>query len=930
MKKIIFIVTLIIILFPFVSEADQLIHISLEEGKKIEEQLLKYEKPVFYEDRFLLIHESEDWKIFQSNQEILSVWDETKYYFVLYPLREYDLKRIMIYSKVLKSSPEYLIIETENEVLNNFNVFHSFKIVRIFNRRVNIIPEFSLPLSQESFLFNSVIQQMVDIVSVDSIWHYIAVLQNMERYTTNSSAINCSNYLKDFFQNLGFDTVYFHTWQSGYIPNVIAVKYGMLYPDEIYLVGGHYDVYTSSAPGADDNGSGSAAIMEIARVMSPLSFKRTLKYVLFSGEELGLLGSAAYASQASSSGDNILGMINMDMIAYVEPGDIIDVDVVKNTASQDLYNAYVLTTQTYVPTLPVVIGSLPWGASSDHVSFWNNGFKAIFPFEDTNDYSPYIHSSQDILGISANNQILAELGTKSVAAALASFAEMADSRITGSIYSAATLDPIANAKIFFNGDSVFSNLDGSFMTQALIPGIYEIIFTANGFEPDTIVQNINQFQVFNFEINLIPLGMTRPYIHVSEIIIDDDSLGGSFGNGNGVADAGETIEVSAYFSNTGNLNAVNISGSIQTLNSWITILQDSLFVDSIKVDSINLSNNAVIMQIDPETPANTAVSFSVNLNYLGFSNVSVFNINVNNRGQILIIEDDDNNGGLSTYTAALDCLHISYDVAAADILQEEMTEYDYMIWFCGDDYSTTLTSTDQQKLSYYLDNGGKLFISGVDIGYEIHNDPFYTNYLRANYLADGPSSTTTVVYGSQEDPITRDFVSGLSMNDNYVDQISPAGGSTQIFNYDYNDNNYICGVKYNGIYQLVYLTFTFENIQDTNYRMTLLNNIWNWFGGNLTDIVSKNKTVLEFHLSQNYPNPFNPNTTIEFSIPKSEKVNLEVYNVLGQKVITLISKKLKAGIYKTTWNASGFASGVYFYKIKTESFEKTKKLILLR
>jgi len=275
----------------------------------------------------------------------------------------------MEYSKVLKSSSEFIIIETEHEVLNNFSVFHSFKIVRVFNQPIKTILDSPLPFSPESFLYNPVIQQMVDTVSVDSIWHYIATLQGMERYTTNASAINSSNHIKNYFESLGFDSVYFHTWQSGSIPNVIAVKYGKLYPDETYLVGGHYDVYTNGAPGADDNGSGSAAIMEIARVMSPLSYQRTLKYVLFSGEELGLLGSAAYASQAANSGENILGMINVDMIAYVQPGDQIDVDVVKNTASQDLYNAYLLATQTYVPTLPVVIGSLPFGASSDHASF---------------------------------------------------------------------------------------------------------------------------------------------------------------------------------------------------------------------------------------------------------------------------------------------------------------------------------------------------------------------------------------------------------------------------------------------------------------------------------------------------------------------------------------------------------------------------------
>jgi peptidase M28-like protein/type IX secretion system substrate protein/carboxypeptidase family protein len=930
MKKYLIIWLIFIFLIPLFTRADQLVFATVEDNNPVEKQLLDYKKPVFYEDRFLLFHESDDWSTAQSNQEILSGWDDAKYYFVLYPIREYNKIDIKNFATILKSTNDYLIIETDLQILNDHEIFHPFKIARVFNQTIKTIDESPLPFSSKSILDSSVIQQMVDTVSVDSVWQYITDLQNMERYTTNASAINSSNYLKSFFESLGYDSVYFHTWQSGSIPNVVAVKYGVLNPEEIYVVGGHYDTYANGAPGADDNGSGSASIMEMARVMAPLTFKRTLKCILFSGEELGLLGSAAYASQAASNGDNILGMLNMDMIAYVQPGDQIDVDVVKNTASQDLYDAYLLSTQTYVPTLPIVIGSLPFGASSDHASFWNNGFKAIFPFEDSDNYSPYIHSSQDVVGTSANNQTIAELGTKSGVAFLASMAEIADSRIAGNIYSAVTTDPIANAKIIFNGDSVFTNPDGSFMTPELTPDNYQIIISAVGFEPDTIGHYLNQYEVFNIHINLIPIGIMRPYIHISNITIDDDSTGGSQGNDNAVADAGETVEISANFINTGNLNAINITGTIQTASSWVTVLQDSFMIDSVLIDSISVSNNSVLIQIDPETPAGTEVSFSVNLNYHGFVSIGDFDLNINNFGDILIVEDDDNEGGLAAYTATLDSLNITYDVATADVLQSEMTRYEYMIWFCGDDYSGTLTGDDQVKLGNYLDNGGKLFITGVDIGYDINTDPFYTNYLKSNYLADGPSTATTLVYGTAADPIAGDFVSGLVINDNYVDQITPAGGATQIFNYDYNSGNYGCGVKYDGTYQLVYLAFTLENIVDINNRITLFDNVWNWFGGNLAGVENKGKTVHSYHLSQNYPNPFNPITTIQFSITKSEKVHLEIYNVLGQKVETLISKNLNAGVHKTSWNASNFASGVYFYKIKTKSFEKTKKLILLR
>ena len=83
-------------------------------------------------------------------------------------------------------------------------------------------------------------------------------------------------------------------------------------------------------------------------------------------------------------------------------------------------------------------------------------------------------------------------------------------------------------------------------------------------------------------------------------------------------------------------------------------------------------------------------------------------------------------------------------------------------------------------------------------------------------------------------------------------------------------------------------------------------------------------------LVQAYPNPFNPTTTIEFSIPKSELVTLKIYNLLGQEVEELVAKQLTSGNHKYTWDASTFASGVYYYKILAGSYVQTRKLILMK
>jgi hypothetical protein len=91
----------------------------------------------------------------------------------------------------------------------------------------------------------------------------------------------------------------------------------------------------------------------------------------------------------------------------------------------------------------------------------------------------------------------------------------------------------------------------------------------------------------------------------------------------------------------------------------------------------------------------------------------------------------------------------------------------------------------------------------------------------------------------------------------------------------------------------------------------------------------------EFELGQNYPNPFNPATVIEFALPTASNVSLAVYNILGQKVKTLVDGELDAGYKSVTWNGttdsgSPAASGIYFYKLKAKNFESTKKLMLLK
>jgi hypothetical protein len=104
-----------------------------------------------------------------------------------------------------------------------------------------------------------------------------------------------------------------------------------------------------------------------------------------------------------------------------------------------------------------------------------------------------------------------------------------------------------------------------------------------------------------------------------------------------------------------------------------------------------------------------------------------------------------------------------------------------------------------------------------------------------------------------------------------------------------------------------------------------------WGDTTLTTIKQTNSTTPgSLHLYQNYPNPFNPTTRIKFDIPNSGNVSIKIYDITGKEIIELVNQYLSPGTYEALWDADGFASGVYYYRLETDGFSKTNKMLLVR
>jgi Peptidase family M28/PKD domain len=272
-------------------------------------------------------------------------------------------------------------------------------------------------------LIISIIQQ---VHGAEFLIHEENLLKNGPRPTQSSPCVTAAQYIYQQFNATGL-AVRYHRWENqGYISeNVEATLNGTDHTsDSIYIICAHYDTVVVS-PGADDDTSGTVAVILAAEILSRYQFNHTIKFVTFSGEEQGLLGSQIYAQEAAAQGWNITGVLNCDMISYAnttEGGS--NLNVCQNIPSAWLYNYSITINTKYNDFIgPLTLHNDGLSTGSDHYYFWQNGYDAIFYHNYEPD--PYYHSAQDT--IEHNNLSYAVKNTRLILATLAGLAEIQSS-----------------------------------------------------------------------------------------------------------------------------------------------------------------------------------------------------------------------------------------------------------------------------------------------------------------------------------------------------------------------------------------------------------------------------------------------------------------------------------------------------------------------
>ncbi|RLG81477.1 MAG: hypothetical protein DRO09_01950, partial [Thermoprotei archaeon] len=283
---------------------------------------------------------------------------------------------------------------------------------------------------------------------------------------------------------------------------------------------------------------------------------------------------------------------------------------------------------------------------------------------------------------------------------------------------------------------------------------------------------------------------------------------------------------------------VVLKASGASIDSVITRLENDTYNGSLVLMTYNSTSGYYEADLDTTQYSDGQYSLVVYANQTsGGMDKSAVDVEVDNEiAPILLVDDDTGDSYETYYIQALTDLGYQqgkdfevWSVASdGSVTSDLMYGRDVVIWFTGDDYTSTLSASDRSVIGEYLDDGGSLFISGQDIGYDIYNDDpmWFETYLRAVYESDDTNTdTVTGTSGSIFDGVSYSLSDGDGAgNNNYPSDISPTGGSTLAMYYG-TDSSLGAAVTYEGVFHLVYFAFPFEAINSASDRADCMQKI---------------------------------------------------------------------------------------------------------
>jgi hypothetical protein len=738
--------------------------------------------------------------------------------------------------------------------------------------------------NSQTEVFDSTIAEITSSINPDSIQFFIQSLQDFQtRYKFAPTRDSVASWIKYQFQRLNYTDVvidsfyYENTWQK----NVVATLPGYLEPEKLNVIGAHHDSYSYpdplNAPGADDNASGVAGVLEIARVLKEMNYqpKSTIKFITFAAEEGGGDGSEHFAEYLFNSGKQIKIVINFDMIAYT-PDPVANSKCLIHyySGSEYLLDLASRCTEEYSIITPLEGGINKLG--SDSYIFWVYGFPVVWFEEEV--FSPYWHTPGDTIG-NCNMEYCAEIIKSSCATLLTTIKLPA---------------PVKDYKLFDIGDGSSlllswhkasePNLQGYNIYIGLESGVYDSAFTTI----DTLIIIDGLIEGKKYYVGVTAYDTDG----LESLIIERARTPWS------LPLAPQNFMVTPEWSQVRLKWQLNRELDFLGYNIYRSDIEgelgdkqnSSIYADTIYVD-ISATNGvyyyytvkAVDNQLNESENNTTLRSRVVSLD----------------QGILIVDETADGDGSQMNPTdEQVDDFYYglfsNFNSEEYDLIEEgaiglaDLGAYSSIIWHGNDVEDMSAPFDSKQSIKEYLEFGGNLLYTGyrpskafeqvLGLQGSFGEGDFIYDYLK---IDESLSTIFALFYGAigletGYNNIFIDSAKTITSNQFHlktIESIKPTSSGTAIFKYetmfDSTSTQGILkgkpvGVEYIGTdYKTVTLSFPLYYMNISEAKELTEHIMADKFEEVMP--VEKDEIVLptEYSLSQNYPNPFNPSTTIK-------------------------------------------------------------------
>ncbi len=875
------------------------------------------------------------------------------------------------YGQVLLERAEWQLLKAPGEKVSQLTNL-GYNVLPI--RRTSIPLEYNPPgvFPRAGVAYSPDIEALLNLVSEDSLYAWVQRLQDFQtRYSYSDSIVAARDWLYQKMAGFGFDSLWLqHYHYDSDQWNVVATIEGTARPDRVIVVGGHYDsvVYGDNdpfvwAPGADDNATGTAYTLELARILVQNPLPVTVMFVPFAQEEQGLVGSFVFAQHLYNQGANVELMVNCDMIGH-NPYSTPDVSIFGDPGAAGWVNFMLDMASAYTYLEPHYRGQ---SSGSDHYSFYQWGYDAVFMYENitTGGY----HNGHDIID-SLDFGYMGEIVRLCLAAVLTlgnspSSVENLRAQDAGdgdAIYLSWSENHPAENVDHYN--VYFGTSSGSYDSLHQISGPADTLFNLQTNTTYYIVVaavNTDGFEsISNQEVSIAPRVVPLPPAGL-------------------VADPFGTYKIKLDWaaSQVADLDYYNVYRSEESGSGYDLLsgaVTDTTLVDSTvqgDVPYYYYTVTAVDTNSNESEMSDEAAGFAVTLD----QGILVLDETYEDVAFNMVIGDSVN----AFYERAL----LGYTYAYADhscpncypqnqVRLQEMGRYSAVIVHSEDLRGNRSLGASGDSTYWavkrYLDYGGKAIIEGrrnlsagddgawTPRGFLPGDVPY--DYLKVESAVVPPWSS---LYDRTEEFIgafgqisgypdlkvdsmrVAQVSSGLELlgrvpGVGYIDSLM-AGEILYTFNSVFDtsasDGKPVAFRHLGGDHEVIFFDFPLYFIQEPEATAVLHQALSDlgMYPSSVED--EESGVVASFSLGQNFPNPFNAETIIEYSLPQAGRVEIAVYNILGQRVRTLVDEFQTAGRKRVAWDGRNnrgeeVSSGIYFYRIEAGELTKTKKMLLLR